>query len=97
MSKFAKYRRFDMSDFIETEEDVVDYLNNALNENDVSFLAHALGVIAKSKGMTEISKKSGLSREALYKALREGAEPRFSTIASVLSALGFKISLNRVS
>ena len=54
-------------------------------------LADALGVAARARGMSEIAKQSGLSREALYKALRSDAQPRFETISRVCAALGVKL------
>lgn len=64
-----------------------------LEEGDAGELAHALGVCAKAKGMTEVAKASGISREALYKALRPGAKPRFDTIAKVTHAMGCKLTV----
>jgi len=62
-----------------------------LEENDPALLAAALGDIARARGMTEIAKASGIGREALYKALRPNAQPRFDTIARVCGALGVKL------
>jgi probable addiction module antidote protein len=58
---------------------------------DMAELNHALGVIARARGMTEVAKASGLTREALYKALRPNSQPRFDTIARVYTALGVKL------
>jgi probable addiction module antidote protein len=63
-----------------------------LEDNDPALLAAALGDIARARGMTEIAKASGLTREALYKALRPTASPRFDTIAKVCKALGVKLT-----
>ena len=71
---------FDPAEYLKTEEDIAAYLTCILEENDASLLASALGDIAKSRGMTEIAKSSGITREALYKALRPNAQPRFDTI-----------------
>jgi len=59
-------------------------------------LAFALGVIAKSEGMSEIAKNTTVKRPALYKALRKGASPRFDTVNQMVDALGFKITLSPV-
>jgi probable addiction module antidote protein len=66
------------------------YLDAALEENDSSLIAAALGDIARAKGMSRISKKTGLGRESLYKALSPEGNPEFSTILKVVNALGLK-------
>jgi probable addiction module antidote protein len=82
---------FDMSEALHDEADIAEYLNLVLAENNPSELAHALGVIAKTKGMASIAEQTGLAREALYKALRPAAHPRFETIQLVCAALGVKL------
>lgn len=67
-----------------------------LEENDPAELAHALGVIAKARGMTQIAKDAGIGRESLYKALRADASPRYETIAKVVAALGLKLTVTQV-
>ena len=62
-----------------------------LEENDPAALADALGTVARAHGMTEIANASGMTREALYKALRADAHPRFETISRVCAALGVKL------
>lgn len=87
----ADLPEFDMAEHIKTEADIAAYINIVIEEGDAAELAHALGVIARAKGMTEIAQKSGLTREALYKALRPNAQPRFDTIQKVMAALGVKL------
>ena len=82
---------FDMAEELRTDEDIAVYLTLVLEENDPAELKHALGVIARARGMTEVARASGLTREALYKALRPNAQPRFDTIARVCAALGVKL------
>ena len=82
---------FDMAEHLKTDEDVAMYLTAVLEENDPAALTHALGVIARARGMTEVARASGLTREALYKALRPTSQPRFDTIARVCTALGVKL------
>jgi len=67
-----------------------------IEENNPSELAHALGVIARSEEMSEIAKNTTIQNNALYKALRKGASPRFDTVNQVVNALGFKITLSPV-
>ena len=91
MYKIADLPEFDMAEELKTEEDIAIYLNLVLEENDPAELAHALGIIAKAKGMTQVAKDSGLTREALYRALRPNASPRFDTINRVCHSLGIKL------
>jgi probable addiction module antidote protein len=64
---------------------------------DSAMLAAALGDIARARGMSEIAKASGLTREALYKALRPNAQPRFETVNRVCAALGVRLVAQPVS
>ncbi|MDR0634216.1 MAG: putative addiction module antidote protein [Azoarcus sp.] len=89
--KVCDLPEFDPSEHLTNEEDIAAYLDAILEENDAALLAAALGDIARARGMTEIAKASGLSREALYKALRPGSQPRFETVSRVCAALGVKL------
>jgi probable addiction module antidote protein len=82
---------FDASKYLDSEDAIAEYLTAIIEENDPSLLAAALGDIARSRGMSEISKSSGITREALYKALRPNAQPRFETISRVCEALGVRL------
>lgn len=73
------------------------YLSLVLEEDDPGELAHALGVVARARGMGQIAQASGLTREALYKALRPNAKPRFDTISRVCKALGVKLVAQAVT
>ena len=89
--KVSELPDFDPAEYLHDEEDIAAYLTAILDENDPALLAAALGDVARARGMTMIAKTSGLSREALYKALRPNAQPRFETVAKVCSALGVKL------
>jgi len=89
--KVADLPDFDMAEHLKTDEDIAQYLTLVLEENDPSELTHALGTIARARGMTDVARASGLTREALYKALRPSSQPRFDTIARVCAALGVKL------
>jgi probable addiction module antidote protein len=89
--KAADLPDFDMAEYLQTDEDVANYLTLVLEENDPAELTHALGTIARARGMTDVARASGLTREALYKALRPTSHPRFDTIAKVCTALGLKL------
>lgn len=82
---------FDPAQYLDSDEAIAEYLTSILEENNPGLLAAALGDIARARGMTEIARGSGLAREALYKALKSDAQPRFDTIARVCKALGVKL------
>ncbi len=82
---------FDVAEYLDSDEAIADYLTQVLAENDGSLLAAALGDIARARGMSEIAASTGLAREALYKALRPGAQPRFDTVSRVCAALGVRL------
>lgn len=86
-------RPFDMAEQLRDEQDIAAYLTLVLEEGDPGELAHALGVIARARGMTQIAAEAGMGREALYKALRADASPRFETILKVMHALGVRLSV----
>ncbi len=94
MSKKIKVSRlpeFDMSKFLEDDQAIAEYLTVVIEENDPALLAAALGDIARARGMSDIAKAAGLGREALYKALRPGGQPRFDTVQRVCAALGVRL------
>lgn len=82
---------FDLAEHLDSEAAISEYLNQVIADGDMAELAHALGIAAKSRGMTDVAKASGITREALYKALRPGASPRFETVAKVCQALGVRL------
>lgn len=89
--KISDLPEFDMAKQLKSDEDIATYLTIVMEDNDPALLAAALGDIAKARGMTEIAKATGITREALYKALRPNAKPRFDTINRVCTALGVKL------
>lgn len=72
-------------------DDTAARLNEALGANDTAVFLHVLGEVVHARGMTEIASASGLTCEALYKALRPGSQPRFDTIRRVCGALGVRL------
>ena len=88
-----KLRRWDTTEYLKTEEDMVMYLQACMDEagDDAAFIAAALGDIARAKGMTQLAKDTGLGRESLYKALSGEGNPSFATILKVTRALGIKL------
>ncbi len=89
--------RFDIADYLDSEEMIAEYLNTVLEDGDGSDLIVAIGHIAKSIGMTKIAEKTGMSRPSLYKALSDGAKPQFATIMKVLKAIGGQINVKPMS
>ncbi len=87
----ADLPEFDLAEQLKTEEDIAAYLTLVIDEGDMAELAHALGVAARARGMSDVAKASGITREALYKALRPDASPRFDTISRVCAALGVRL------
>ncbi len=82
---------WDASEHLETEDDMVAYLEAALAENDPALIVAVLGDIARAKGMTQIAKQAGLGRESLYKALSPEGNPEFATVLKVVDALGLRL------
>lgn len=89
--KVSGLPEFDMAEHLKGEEDIALYLSVILEDNDPALLASALGDIARARGMSEIARASGITREALYRALRPDAHPRFDTISRVCAALGVRL------
>lgn len=96
-TKVADLPEFDMAEHLGSDEAVAQYLSIVLEENDPAELAHALGTIARARGMTEVARASGVTREALYKALRPTSQPRFDTIMKIINSLGLKLSVQPAS
>ncbi|RWX52294.1 putative addiction module antidote protein [Candidatus Electrothrix marina] len=90
-TRIADLPEFDMARQLKSEEDIAAYVTMVIEDGDAAELAHALGVAAKARGMSEIAKATGLTREALYKALTPHAKPRFDTINRVCTALGVRL------
>ncbi|MBL8511814.1 MAG: putative addiction module antidote protein [Betaproteobacteria bacterium] len=87
----ADLAAFDAAPYLDSEAAIAAYLTDILEANDASLLAAALGDIARARGMSEIAKSAGITREALYKALRPGIAPRFDTVSRVCAALGVRL------
>jgi probable addiction module antidote protein len=92
-SSKPKTSTYDVAEHLRTPEEVAAYLDAWLEEapDDVSGIARALGDIARAKGMSQVAKEAGLSRESLYRALSEGGNPSFATVLKVARALGVRL------
>jgi len=84
-------RPWDAAEYLDTPADMAAYLEAALEDGDAALIAAALGDIARAKGMTQLSRDTGLSRESLYKALSSNGHPEFGTVLKVIAALGLKL------
>lgn len=91
-----KTSKFDIADYLDSNEMITEYLNTILEEGDNSDIITAIGHIAKAIGMTKIAEETGLSRPSLYKALSDGAKPQFETIMKVLKAIGGQINIKPI-
>ena len=89
--KISELPDFDMAKFLNDEEDIAAYITLIIEDGDAAELAHALGIAARARGMTEVAREAGITREALYKALKPNAKPRFDTINRVCAALGVRL------
>jgi len=96
MAKTKKAKKktlpFDAAEYLDTPESQAELIADALQTGNASYIAQALGVVARAKGMTAVAKDSGLAREALYRALSADGDPRLSTLVGVLNALGIQLS-----
>ena len=89
----AKTSRYDVAEHLRTPEEMAAYLQACFEEanGDAAFIAKALGNIARAKGMSQVARDAGLSRESLYKALSGERSPGFDTILKVVAALGLTL------
>lgn len=84
--------KWDSADFLNDEESIAAYLEAAFEDGDPQVITHALGAVARARGMTQVARQAGVTREALYKALSDKGDPKLSTVLGVVKALGFSLS-----
>ena len=87
-----RHTPFDPAEYLKTTRAMAIFLSDALESGDTAVIAAALGIVARAKGMREIAKQTGLSRESLYKALRQDGNPELATTLKVVRALGMKLT-----
>lgn len=92
--KKEKFSRYDVVDYLRSEEDIAGYLEACMEEagDDAAYIAAALGDIARARGMAQMAKDTGISREGLYKALSPDGNPSLATVLKVVKALGLKLT-----
>jgi probable addiction module antidote protein len=88
----VKTEPFDAARYLTSPESQAELLNDALASNNAAYVAQALGVIARARGMTEVAREAGVTREALYKALSKNGDPRLTTLLGVARALGVTLT-----
>lgn len=88
-----KFKKWDSAEYLKTEEDLAEYFDACIEEagDDPAFIAKSLGTIARARGMSQLARDTGISREGLYKALSGEGNPEFSTILKVMHALGLQL------
>lgn len=88
--------RWDVTEYLDDEEAIFAYVEAAFEDGDPALIKHALGNVARARGMTAIAKEAGVTREALYKALSEKGDPKLSTLLGVAKALGVRLTVSPV-
>jgi len=83
--------RWDSAEYLQTDEDIADYLDAVFEENDPALITHALGVIARARGLNQIADESGLGRETVCEALSAEGKPDFVTVMKIINALGIRL------
>ncbi len=92
---YVKSRPFDPANYLKTDTARVLYMNECLKDSDPAYIADAIGVIARSRGMTEIAKEAEVSRESLYKSLSKKGNPEFATILKLMAALDLTLCVKQ--
>ena len=86
-----KTTKWDAAEYLDSEEMIAEYLNLAFEDGDPALISAALGDIARARGMSQLSRETGVTRDGLYKALSPTGNPSFSTVQRVVGALGLKV------
>lgn len=87
-----EFAPFDAAEMLSSEEEISIYLDEALKTNDAAYVAHALGVVARAKGMKAVAEQTGLSREHLYRSCSASGNPTLRTLLAVLNAVGIELT-----
>ncbi|WP_158815541.1 addiction module antidote protein [Methylocapsa sp. S129] len=92
----VRTRPFDPAEYLDDDKAIAAYMSEALATGDVSFIADALGIVARAKGMSQIASETNLSRESLYRALSSEGNPEFATVIGVMKALGLRLTASPI-
>ncbi|MGA3008669.1 MAG: addiction module antidote protein [Terracidiphilus sp.] len=87
-----KLTTYDPAEDLESDEAIAIFMAEAFQTNDAGYIAHALGVVARAKGMAQIAGQTGLSREQLYRSFSEKGNPTLKTTLAVMNALGVQLT-----
>ncbi len=90
-----KTKPFEVAEFLESEDDMVSYLQTVMEERNLELFRLALSDIAKAKGMTELAETIGVNRQSLYRSLSKNGNPSFATIEKIIHSLGLKLTVSR--
>lgn len=90
-----EFSDFDIASLLRSKDAIEDFLNDAFEEENAAYIAHALGIAARAKGMTKVAKETNLTREALYRSFSEDGNPSLKSTIAVLKALGFRLVVQR--
>ena len=88
-----KFSNFDIATLLQSDRAIMDFLDDALTDDDVGYFAHALGIAARAKGMTKVASETGLAREALYRSFSQDGNPSLKSTIAVLKSLGFTLAV----
>lgn len=88
-----KLARYDSAEYLKDDDAIIAYLQEAIESDDAALVTHALGVVARARGMAQIARDAGVSRENLYRALSDQGNPELGTVMKVMKALGVKLSV----
>lgn len=91
-----RVKAFDAAEFLNTEEDIALYLNEAMETQDPKLIMTAFGDVARARSMAEVASKAGMTRQGAYKALSGEGNPSFETIAKIAGALGVRFAVEPV-
>jgi probable addiction module antidote protein len=89
----VKVAPFDAADYLDSEEVIAEYLAAALEDPNPDVFLHAVGDVAKARGISKVAKDAGLGRESLYKALAPGAKIRYDTVRKLMDSLGVRLTI----
>jgi probable addiction module antidote protein len=92
MTMTEKLSPYDPAEDLGTDAAIATFMAEAFQTNDAAYVAHALGVVARAKGMAQIAKQTGLSREQLYRSFSETGNPTLRTTLAVMKALGVELT-----
>jgi probable addiction module antidote protein len=87
-----KTSKWDASEYLKDDDAIAAYLEAAFEDGDLRVITQALGNVARARGMTQIARDAGVTREALYRALSDKGDPRLSTLLGVMKAIGVSLS-----